>query len=170
MKINNRRTTDARTFIYNTIHLNQTNKEQIMERKASAVWQGGLKDGKGEFSAPSGVFSHVPYSFTTRFENAPGTNPEELIAAAHASCFSMALSAQLGGANLTPESINTTANLKMEKLDSGWTITTIHLDVRAKVPNASDAAFQKAAEDAKAGCPVSKLLNAKITMTATLGK
>jgi lipoyl-dependent peroxiredoxin len=170
MKINNRRTTDARTFIYNTIHLNQTNKEQIMERKASAVWQGGLKDGKGEFSAPSGVFSHVPYSFTTRFENAPGTNPEELIAAAHASCFSMALSAQLGGANLTPESINTTANLKMEKLDSGWTITTIHLDVRAKVPNASDAAFQKAAEDAKTGCPVSKLLNAKITMTATLGK
>ena len=141
-----------------------------MERKASAVWRGGLKDGKGEFSAPSGVFSHVPYSFTTRFENAPGTNPEELIAAAHAACFSMALSAQLGGANLTPESINTTANLKMEKQDAGWAITAIHLDVKAKIPNGDNAAFQKAAESAKAGCPVSKVLNAKITMNATLEK
>lgn len=139
-----------------------------MERKASAVWKGGLKDGKGEFSAPSGVFSHVPYSFKTRFEDAPGTNPEELIAAAHASCFSMALSAQLGAANFTPESINTTANLKLEKGDSGFAITTIHLDVTAKVPNADEAAFQKAAENAKAGCPVSKVLNAKITMTAKL--
>jgi osmotically inducible protein OsmC len=139
-----------------------------MERKASAVWKGGLKDGKGEFSAPSGVFSHVPYSFTTRFENAPGTNPEELIAAAHASCFSMALSAQLGGANLVAESINTTANLKMEKLEAGWAITAIHLDVSARVPKADDVAFQKAANDAKAGCPVSKVLNAKITMTAKL--
>jgi lipoyl-dependent peroxiredoxin len=141
-----------------------------MERKASAVWKGGLKDGKGEFSAPSGVFSHVPYSFTTRFENAPGTNPEELIAAAHAACFSMALSAQLGGANLTADSINTTANLKMEKLDAGWAITAIHLDVHAKIPNGDNAAFQKAAENAKAGCPVSKVLNAKITMNATLDK
>lgn len=139
-----------------------------MERKASAVWKGGLKDGKGEFSAPSGVFSHVPYSFTTRFENAPGTNPEELIAAAHAACFSMALSAQLGAANLTPESISTNANLKMEKLDSGWAITAIHLDVQAKVPKADEQAFQKAAENAKAGCPVSKVLNAKITMAAKL--
>lgn len=139
-----------------------------MERKASAVWQGSLKDGKGEFSATSGVFSHVPYSFKTRFEGAPGTNPEELIAAAHAACFSMALSAQLGGANLTPESINTTANLKMEKLDSGWAITEIHLDVKAKVPNADEAAFQKAAADAKAGCPVSKVLKAQITMSAKL--
>jgi len=139
-----------------------------MERKASAIWQGSLKDGKGEFSATSGVFSHVPYSFKTRFEGAPGTNPEELIAAAHAACFSMALSAQLGGVNLTPESINTTANLKMEKLDSGWAITEIHLDVKAKVPNADDAAFQKAAADAKAGCPVSKVLNAQITMSAKL--
>jgi osmotically inducible protein OsmC len=139
-----------------------------MERKASAVWKGGLKDGKGEFSAPSGVFSHVPYSFKTRFEDAPGTNPEELIAAAHASCFSMALSGQLGAANLTPESINTTANLKLEKLEGGFAITAIHLDVTAKVPNANDAAFQKAAENAKAGCPVSKVLNAKITMSAKL--
>ena len=139
-----------------------------MERKASAVWRGSLKDGKGEFSVPSGVFSHLPYSFKTRFEDAPGTNPEELIAAAHASCFSMALSAQLGGANLMPESINTTANLKMEKLEAGWAITAIHLDVSARVPKADDAAFQKAANDAKAGCPVSKVLNAKITMTAKL--
>ncbi len=139
-----------------------------MERKASAVWQGGLKDGKGEFSTSSGVFSHVPYSFKTRFEGAPGTNPEELIAAAHAACFSMALSAQLGAANLTPDSINTTANLKMEKLDSGWAITAIHLDVQAKIPNADAAAFQKAAADAKAGCPVSKVLNAQITMSAKL--
>lgn len=139
-----------------------------MDRKASAVWKGGLKDGKGEFSAPSGVFSHVPYSFKTRFEDAPGTNPEELIAAAHASCFSMALSGQLGAANLTAESINTTANLKLEKVESGFAITTIHLDVTAKVPNADDAAFQKAAENAKAGCPVSKVLNAKITMSAKL--
>ena len=141
-----------------------------MERKASAVWKGGLKDGKGEFSAPSGVFSHVPYSFRTRFEDAHGTNPEELIAAAHAACFSMALSAQLGAANLTPESINTTANLKMEKLDAGWAITAIHLDVTAKIPNAEDAGFQTAAENAKAGCPVSKVLNAKITMSARLEK
>jgi len=139
-----------------------------MERKASAVWKGGLKDGKGEFSAPSGVFSHVPYSFTTRFENAPGTNPEELIAAAHAACFSMALSAQLGALNLPPESISTSANLKMEKLDAGWAITTIHLEVHAKVPKADERAFQQAAENAKAGCPVSKVLNAKITMSAKL--
>ena len=139
-----------------------------MERSASAVWKGGLKDGKGEFSVPSGVFSHLPYSFKTRFEDAPGTNPEELIAAAHASCFSMALSAQLGAANLTPESINTTANLKMEKQDSGWAITAIHLDVSAKIPNSDDAAFQKAAQDAKAGCPVSKVLKATITMSAKL--
>ena len=132
-----------------------------MERKASAVWKGGLKDGKGEFSAPSGVFSHVPYSFKTRFEDAPGTNPEELIAAAHASCFSMALSGQLGAANLTAESINTTANLKLEKVESGFAMT-------ARVPKADDAAFQKAAENAKAGCPVSKVLNAKITMSAKL--
>jgi lipoyl-dependent peroxiredoxin len=139
-----------------------------MERKASAVWKGGLKDGKGEFSVLSGVFSHLPYSFSTRFESAPGTNPEELIAAAHASCLSMALSAQLAAANLTAESINTTANLKMEKQDSGWAITGIHLDVRAKIPKADDAAFQKAAESAKAGCPVSKVLNAEITLDAKL--
>jgi osmotically inducible protein OsmC len=139
-----------------------------MQRKASAVWKGGLKDGKGSVSSTSGVLSNTPYSFTTRFENTPGTNPEELIAAAHAACFSMALSAQLGGANLTPESIHTNATLTMEKLDAGWTITAIQLDVTAKVPNADQAAFEKAANDAKAGCPVSKVLNAKITMNAKL--
>jgi lipoyl-dependent peroxiredoxin len=140
-----------------------------MERKASAVWKGGLKDGKGTVSSTSGVLSNTPYSFKTRFEDTPGTNPEELIAAAHAACFSMALSAQLGGAQLTPESINTAATLTMEKLESGWTITAVHLDVTARVPGASAEAFSKATQDAKAGCPVSKVLNAKITMDAKLG-
>ena len=101
-----------------------------MQRKASAVWKGGLKDGKGSISAPGGVLNNTPYSFTTRFENAPGTNPEELIAAAHAGCFSMALSAQLGGANLTPESISTSVTLSLDKLDSGWTITASHIEIR----------------------------------------
>jgi osmotically inducible protein OsmC len=140
-----------------------------MQRKASAVWKGGLKDGKGSVSSASGVLSNTPYSFTTRFENTPGTNPEELIAAAHAACFSMALSAQLGGANLTPESINTSATLTMDKLDSGWTITAVHLEVTAKVPGASSDQFNTAAQNAKSGCPVSKVLNAKITMDAKLG-
>ncbi|HTR27072.1 MAG TPA: OsmC family protein [Terriglobales bacterium] len=140
-----------------------------MERKASAVWNGGLKDGKGTISSTSGVLSNTPYSFTTRFEGTPGTNPEELIAAAHAACFSMALSAQLGGANLKPESIQTSATLTMEKLDAGWTITKVHLDVTAKVPGASAEAFNKAAQDAKAGCPVSKVLKADISMNAKLG-
>jgi lipoyl-dependent peroxiredoxin len=139
-----------------------------MQRKARAVWKGGLKDGQGSVSSDSGILSNTKYSFKTRFEDGPGTNPEELIAAAHASCFSMALSAQLGSANLTPESINTTANLSLEKLDSGWTITAVHLDVNAKVPGASAEQFNKAAEDAKANCPVSKVLNAKITLDAKL--
>ena len=137
------------------------------DRKANAVWEGSFKEGKGTMKMASQSYEG-PYSVGSRFEEAPGTNPEELIAAAHASCFSMALSAQLGGANLTAESINTTANLKMEKLEAGWAITAIHLDVSARVPKADDAAFQKAANDAKAGCPVSKVLNAKITMTAKL--
>jgi osmotically inducible protein OsmC len=141
-----------------------------MERKGSAVWKGGLKDGKGTVSSASGVLSNTPYSFTTRFEGTPGTNPEELIAAAHAACFSMALSAQLAGAQLTAESINTTATLTMEKLEAGWTITASHLDVTARVPKADDAAFRTAAEAAEKGCPVSKVLNAKITMSAKLEK
>jgi osmotically inducible protein OsmC len=139
-----------------------------MQRKASAEWRGGLKDGKGTVSATSGVLSNTPYSFGTRFEDKPGTNPEELIAAAHAACFSMALSAQLGAAGITPESINTTANLTMEKLEAGWTITAIHLDVNAKIPGGDKAAFDKAAENAKSGCPVSKVLKANITMNARL--
>jgi osmotically inducible protein OsmC len=139
-----------------------------MQRKASAVWKGGLKDGKGSISAPGGVLNNTSYSFTTRFENAPGTNPEELIAAAHAGCFSMALSAQLGGANLTPESISTSVTLSLDKLDSGWTITASHIDVVGRVPGADAATFQKYAEAAEKGCPVSKVLNAKITMTAKL--
>jgi lipoyl-dependent peroxiredoxin len=139
-----------------------------MERKASAVWKGSLKDGQGTMSSASGILSNTKYSFKTRFEDAPGTNPEELIAAAHAACFSMALSAQLGGANLTPESIETAATLSMEKLEAGWTITAVHLDVTAKVPGASAEAFATAAANAKAGCPVSKVLNAKITLDAKL--
>jgi osmotically inducible protein OsmC len=139
-----------------------------MQRKASAVWKGGLKDGKGVVSSASSVLNNTPYSFATRFENTPGTNPEELIAAAHAACFSMALSAQLGNAKLTPSSIETSATLTMEKLDSGWAITAVHLDVVGRVPGADDAGFQKAANDAKTGCPVSKVLKANITMTAKL--
>jgi osmotically inducible protein OsmC len=139
-----------------------------MIRKASAVWQGGLKDGKGQISTESGVLAKTPYSFIQRFEGAAGTNPEELIAAAHAGCFSMALSAQLNGANLKPESIETKASLTMEKLDSGWAVTAVHLDVNAKVPGADAAAFKTCAEAAKTGCPISKLLNAKITMDAKL--
>jgi osmotically inducible protein OsmC len=139
-----------------------------MKRKASAHWQGGLKDGKGTVSTDSGVLSNTPYSFTTRFENGTGTNPEELIAAAHAGCFSMALSGQLAGAGLVADSIDTQATLSFEKLETGWTVTEIHLDVRAKIPKAEAAAFETAANNAKAGCPISRLLNAKITMTASL--
>jgi lipoyl-dependent peroxiredoxin len=139
-----------------------------MQRKASAIWKGSLKEGKGSISSASGVLQNTPYSFSTRFENTPGTNPEELIAAAHAGCFSMALSAQLAGMNLAPWSIETTATLSLEKLDSGWAITASHLDVVGRVPNADQAAFQKAAENAKAGCPVSKVLKANITMNAKL--
>ena len=139
-----------------------------MQRKASAVWRGGLKDGKGTISTDSGVLKQTPYSFSTRFENQPGTNPEELIAAAHAGCFSMALSNQLGTAGMTPESIETTATLTLEKTDAGFTITTIHLDVKARIPGADRAKFEEAANNAKKGCPVSRVLNANITMTATL--
>ena len=139
-----------------------------MERKGSAVWKGGLKDGKGTVSTASGILNNTPYSFATRFEGTPGTNPEELIGAAHAACFSMALSGQLAAANLTAEIIETTSTIKLEKLESGFAITSAHLDVKAKVPTADQAAFMKAAEAAETGCPISKVLNAKITMTALL--
>ena len=139
-----------------------------MKRNASAVWNGGLKDGKGKISTDSGVLKDTQYSFSTRFEDGIGTNPEELIAAAHAGCFSMALSGQLGQAGLTADSINTTASVRLEKTDSGFAITSVHLEVRAKVPGADAAAFETAANNAKSGCPVSKVLNAEITMNATL--
>ncbi|HXX32156.1 MAG TPA: OsmC family protein [Myxococcaceae bacterium] len=139
-----------------------------MIRKASAQWKGGLKDGRGSVSTDSGVLRQTPYSFSTRFENAAGTNPEELIAAAHAACFSMALSAQLGGAGMTPESIDTAATLTLEKLEPGFTVTGIHLEVVARIPGAKAAAFEKAAGEAKANCPISRLLNTKITMNARL--
>ncbi len=139
-----------------------------MKRKASAVWKGGLKDGSGSISTASGVLSDTQYSFSTRFEDGIGTNPEELIAAAHAGCFSMALSGQLGNAGVTAENISTTATVTMEKTEAGFTITKIHLDVVARIPGADQQAFETAANNAKAGCPVSRLLKAEITMDATL--
>jgi osmotically inducible protein OsmC len=139
-----------------------------MQRTATAQWKGGLKDGKGTVSTASGVLSQTPYSFSTRFENGAGTNPEELIAAAHAGCFTMALSAQLGNAGMTAENLDTKATLTMEKTDAGFTVTAIHLDVNARIPKADRAAFSKAAEEAKKNCPISRLLNTKITMTANL--
>ena len=139
-----------------------------MKRKASAVWQGGLKDGKGSVSTASGVLSDTQYSFSTRFEEGIGTNPEELIAAAHAACFAMALSGQLGNAGLTAERLDVTATVTMEKLEAGWTVSASHLDLTAKIPGADQAAFETAANNAKAGCPISRLLNAEITLDAKL--
>ena len=139
-----------------------------MKREAKAEWQGDLKTGKGNISSASGVLSHTAYSFVSRFENEKGTNPEELIAAAHAGCFSMALSAQLGNAGLKPERIATEATVTLEKLESGFAITQVHLQTTARFPGASPEAFRQAADNAKSGCPVSKLLNAKITMDAKL--
>jgi osmotically inducible protein OsmC len=139
-----------------------------MKRTASAQWRGDLKSGKGSLTAPSGVLSSTPYSFHTRFEDAPGTNPEELLAAAHAGCFSMALSAQLAQANLTAESIDTTCTITLEKQADGFAITASHLDLTAKVPGATQEAFDKAVEAAKTGCPVSKLYKANITLNSKL--
>jgi lipoyl-dependent peroxiredoxin len=139
-----------------------------MKRQATAQWQGDLKTGKGALSTDSGVLNQTPYSFSTRFEEEKGTNPEELVAAAHAGCFTMALSAELGKASLTPQSLRTTAAVSLEKNGGGWSVGSSHLDVVARVPGASQEAFQKAAETAKTNCPISKLLNAKITMTARL--
>lgn len=139
-----------------------------MQRKGSAVWQGDLKTGKGTVSTESGVLKDARYSFSTRFENGTGTNPEELVAAAHAGCFSMALSAQLGEAKLTPVSIRTTATVTIERVEAGFAVTRVHLDVAAKVPGATQAAFEQAGANAKAGCPISRLLNATITLTAKL--
>jgi osmotically inducible protein OsmC len=139
-----------------------------MKRTASAQWRGDLKSGSGTVSSASGVLSQSPYSFHTRFEDKAGTNPEELLAAAHAGCFSMALSAQLGEAGLTAESIETTCAISLEKLADGFAITESHLDLKARVPGASQEAFDRAVQAAKTGCPVSKLFKTNITLTATL--
>ncbi|HEY4580229.1 MAG TPA: OsmC family protein [Candidatus Acidoferrales bacterium] len=139
-----------------------------MVRKASAVWKGSLKEGKGVVSTDSGVLSNTQYSFSTRFEDGRGTNPEELIAAAHAGCFAMALSGQLGNAGMTAESLEVTAAITLEKTDAGFTVTKSQLDLTARIPGADQAAFDKAAQAAKAGCPISRLLKAEITLTSRL--
>jgi osmotically inducible protein OsmC len=139
-----------------------------MKRKASALWRGDLKSGKGSISTESGTLKETQYSFSTRFENGVGTNPEELVAAAHAGCFSMAFSAELGKTGITPESIATTATITMEKTDAGFTVISSHLDVTARVPGGDATKLLEIANAAKAGCPISRLLNAKITMDAKL--
>ena len=139
-----------------------------MQRKASAVWHGDLKSGKGSISSGSGVLKDTQYSFGTRFENGIGTNPEELIAAAHAGCFAMAFSAELGKAGFTPASIQATATVTLEKTEAGWTVTESDLDMTAKIPGIDQAKFLAIADAAKAGCPISRLLNAKINLDAKL--
>jgi lipoyl-dependent peroxiredoxin len=143
-------------------------RRDIMQRKASAVWQGDLKTGKGSISTDSGVLKQVQYSFSTRFENGVGTNPEELLAAAHAGCFTMALSAQLGGAGLTAQKLETTATVSLEKVGDGFSITKSHLDLVARVPGADKAKFDAAVKAAETGCPVSKLFKAEISVSARL--
>ncbi len=138
-----------------------------MKRTAAAVWQGGLKDGKGSISTESGVLKETQYSFGTRFENGVGTNPEELIAAAHAGCFSMAFAAELGKAGITPAAIHTRAAITLEKTDAGFTVTESHLTMTAKIPGAEEAKVRTIAAAAKAGCPISRLLNATVTLDAT---
>ena len=139
-----------------------------MKNSGSAVWSGGLKDGKGSISTQSGALKEYPYGFASRFEGKPGTNPEELIGAAHAGCFTMALSNILGEAGLTAERMDTKADVTLEKQEAGFAITAVHLTLRAKIPGADDAKFQELAAKAKAGCPVSKLLKANITLDAAL--
>jgi osmotically inducible protein OsmC len=140
-----------------------------MDRKASAHWQGGLKDGKGTISTQSGVLKETQYSFSTRFENGVGTNPEELIAAAHAGCFTMALSAELGNGGFTPDALDTTATVTLDKTDAGPTVTKIHLTTKAKIPGIDQAKFDEISTKAKEGCPISRLLKAaEITLDAQL--
>jgi lipoyl-dependent peroxiredoxin len=141
-----------------------------MKRTAEAQWRGDLKSGAGSISVASGILRKTPYTFHSRFEDGKETNPEELLAAAHAGCFSMALSAQLGEAGLKADSIETKCTITLEKTDSGFAITGSHLELRAKIPGASQEAFDKAAQAAKAGCPVSKLYNTNITLSAQLEK
>jgi len=140
----------------------------MIKRSGSAVWSGAIKDGKGSISTQSGVLDNTQYGFNTRFENGPGTNPEELIGAAHAGCFTMALSGKLGEAGMTAKSLNTTATVTLEKNDGGFKISAVHLNLVANIPGASEEAFNAAALDAKQNCPVSKLLNATITLDARL--
>jgi osmotically inducible protein OsmC len=149
-------------------HPEPRRQDTQVKRTASAQWQGDLKNGKGTVSTASGVLDKSQYSFSTRFENGKGTNPEELLAAAHAGCFTMALSAQLGQANLTAQSLETTCTISLEKVGEGFSITESHLELKAKVPGANQAAFDQAVANAKSGCPVSKLYNTKITLNATL--
>ena len=139
-----------------------------IDRRGSAVWQGGIKDGKGAISTQSGALNAYPYGFASRFEGVPGTNPEELLAAAHAGCFTMALSLILGEAKLTAEHMETSANVTLEQVEGGFAITAVHLTLKAKVPGADQATFEELANKAKAGCPVSKLFKAEITLDATL--
>jgi lipoyl-dependent peroxiredoxin len=139
-----------------------------MQRKASAVWQGDLKGGKGSISTDSGTLKNTQYSFSTRFENGLGTNPEELLAAAHAGCFTMALSAQLGGAGLTATKLETTCTISLEKVGDGFSITKSHLDLVAHVPGADQAKFDAAVKAAENGCPVSKLFKAEISVSSQL--
>ncbi len=139
-----------------------------MKRSASAIWSGGLKDGKGSLSTQSGILDNTQYGFSSRFEDGPGTNPEELIGAAHAGCFTMALSAQLAEAGITAERLQTKATVTLEKSDDGFAITAIHLDLTGRIPGGDRAAFEKAAQQAKEGCPVSKLFKAPITLDVKL--
>lgn len=139
-----------------------------MKKTASAHWQGGIKDGKGTLSTQSGALANAPYGFNTRFEDQPGTNPEELLGAAHAGCFTMALSKELGEAGMIAESIDTQADVTLDKSDGGFAITAVHLTLKARIPGADRTAFEHAVESAKNGCPVSKVLNAEITLEAVL--
>lgn len=139
-----------------------------MKKHASAHWQGNLKQGKGTISTESGALSESPYGFNTRFEDQPGTNPEELIGAAHAGCFSMAFSMLLGEEGFTPDSIDTKATVTLDKVDDGFAVTAVHLVMQAKIPKIDQAAFAAIANKAKAGCPISKLLKADISLDATL--
>ena len=141
-----------------------------MKRSGNAVWVGDLKQGKGKISTQSGALKDAQYGFNTRFEDGPGTNPEELIGAAHAGCFSMALSLQLGDAGLVADSIKTTATVTLDKDDSGFSITAVHLDLTAKIPGIDNEKFQELANKTKLGCPISKVLNAEITLDAKLEK
>src|SRR5580692_6177042 len=147
---------------------NQEKPEMKIKRKGSAAWKGGFKDGKGTISTESGALNAYPYGFASRFEGQRGTNPEELIAAAHAGCFTMALSLILGEAKLKAEQMDTSAEVTLEQVEGGWAITAVHLTLKAKVPGADQATFERLAATAKAGCPVSKLLNATITLDAAL--